>query len=413
MNHLFKKQGVDDNGEGTFEQAVDPKSPANDGGRPKVFVEDLPANLRRLFKEKESFRYSAIAVAVLVVWMASGLVTQSPTTAVTPMSDSAENIAAVAVQEFMANGVTRFISSPAEVKPERAILLRAQTAGRVQSLPVTMGSRVNAGTTIVGIELGDRAARLEGARAELVQRERDNEATEELSAEGFATKARVREVFAALQAARARVKEVEEDVSNTAIKASFGGILDSLDVEVGEYVAVGDEVAKVVDNNPLIVEAQVAQQNVKLLEIGSSAGVSFVTGQERVGTIRFISVQADPNTRTFRVEVEVENSDESIPSGTSAKVNIPLGDVPAHFISPAIFSLDTDGTLGVKSVDENDIVQFHAVDIVRAESDGVWITGLPEQVRIITKGQGFVTAGEAVRPTVLTEIDAPASLEDS
>ncbi len=409
MNHLFKKQNVEDNREGAIEQIAKP-SPFSNEGSLKASFDDLHTNVRRLFKEKESFRYAAIAVAILLIWMASGLVTQSPSTAIPSTSGSTENIAAVAVREFKANGVTRFISSPAEVKPERAILLRAQTEGRVQELPVAMGSRVNVGTTIVRIELGDRAARLEGARAELVQRERDNEATEELSAEGFATKARVREVFAALQAARARVKEIEEEVSNTSIKASFGGILDSLDVEVGEYVAVGDEVAKVVDNNPLIVEAQVAQQNVKLLEIGSSAGVSFVTGQERVGTIRFISVQADPGTRTFRVEIEVENGDESIPSGTSAKVNIPVGDVPAHFISPAIFSLDTDGTLGVKSVDENDVVQFHAVEIVRAESDGVWVTGLPEQVRVITKGQGFVTAGETVNPTDLTELEAPVSL---
>jgi arylsulfatase A-like enzyme len=38
----------------------------------------------------------------------------------------------------------------------------------------------------------------------------------------------------------------------------------------------------------------------------------------------------------------------------------------------------------------------HAVDIVRSASDGIWVTGLPEEVRLITVGQGFVNAGQRV-----------------
>ena len=43
-------------------------------------------------------------------------------------------------------------------------------------------------------------------------------------------------------------------------------------------------------------------------------------------------------------------------------------------------------------------VVFNAIEIVRAEIDGIWVTGLPETARIITVGQGFVNAGEIVAP---------------
>ena len=42
------------------------------------------------------------------------------------------------------------------------------------------------------------------------------------------------------------------------------------------------------------------------------------------------------------------------------------------------------------------MVVFHSVDIVRTGVDGVWVTGLPERVRVITVGQGFVREGDRV-----------------
>ena len=404
MNHIVREKETHKEGDRPYEGLISPSEETHSAGKKDTFLSLLRDSISRLGQKQKSLRYAGGVIVLLAIWMISGLFTPSANVVV-PVSEQALANAAtsVAVREFQAKSVTRFISSPAEVNPERVLPLRVETAGRVEALPVPMGARVGAGATIVRLELGDRTARLEEARAELAQRERDNEATEKLADSGFATKARVREMFAALQAARARVKEIEEEVSNTSIKAPFGGVLDALDVEVGEYLAVGTEVARVVDNNPLIVEAQVAQQNVKLLAPGLSANVSFVTGQERAGTIRYVSVQADKATHTFRVEIEVDNADGAIPSGTSAKVQVPVGDVAAHFVSPAIFSLDADGTLGVKSVDDQDIVRFHNVEIVRAESEGVWVTGLPDRVRLITKGQGFVAAGDLVRPTLVTD----------
>ena len=43
---------------------------------------------------------------------------------------------------------------------------------------------------------------------------------------------------------------------------------------------------------------------------------------------------------------------------------------------------------------------FSLVSIVRAQTDGIWITGLPDTADIITVGQGFVQAGDRVNPQV-------------
>jgi len=104
----------------------------------------------------------------------------------------------------------------------------------------------------------------------------------------------------------------------------------------------------------------------------------------------------------------VPNPDGALRAGLSAEVRIPVGEVSAHFVSPALLALDDDGRLGVKTVAGDDRAAFHAVDLVRAETDGVWVTGLPQRVRLITVGQGFARAGERVRPVTAADSDLPA-----
>ncbi|GAH71448.1 unnamed protein product, partial [marine sediment metagenome] len=163
------------------------------------------------------------------------------------------------------------------------------------------------------------------------------------------------------------------------------------------YVDVNGEVATIVDNDPLVVSLRITQQNISGLKAGQPASLTFATGQQRDGKIRYVSPRADEDTRTFRVEVELPNSDGEIPSGISAEAKIPTGSVMAHFVSPAALSLNDQGKLGVKTVNEDNEVAFYTATIVLSDVSGAWITGLPTHARIITLGHGFVQIGEEVQ----------------
>ena len=70
----------------------------------------------------------------------------------------------------------------------------------------------------------------------------------------------------------------------------------------------------------------------------------------------------------------------------------------AHRVSPAVLALDDNGNLGVKTLAEDNTVAFREIKIVKTESNGAWVTGLPNEVTLITLGQGFVNPGEEVEP---------------
>ena len=85
----------------------------------------------------------------------------------------------------------------------------------------------------------------------------------------------------------------------------------------------------------------------------------------------------------------IDNAKSQLLAGLSSELTIELAKMSAIKISPALLALDEQGNIGVKSVKET-IVQFTPIEIIKSDSDGIWLTGLGEQVDIIVLGQGFV-----------------------
>jgi multidrug efflux system membrane fusion protein len=92
----------------------------------------------------------------------------------------------------------------------------------------------------------------------------------------------------------------------------------------------------------------------------------------------------------------VPNQQGLIRDGITAEIHVTANTIEAHRISPAILSLDDRGVIGVRIVDESRRVRFVPVQIVGDGTDGVWVTGLPRTITIITVGQEYVTNGQQV-----------------
>jgi multidrug efflux system membrane fusion protein len=94
--------------------------------------------------------------------------------------------------------------------------------------------------------------------------------------------------------------------------------------------------------------------------------------------------------------LEIPNKNGAIRDGVTAEMHITGAQVEAHRISPAILALDEKGALGVRIVDEKKHVKFVLVKIVADTPQGIWVSGLPKKVMIITVGQDYVTNGQVV-----------------
>ncbi len=202
---------------------------------------------------------------------------------------------------------------------------------------------------------------------------------------------------------------IELEIDNTRVAAPFDGILDRLPVEIGAYLQGGDEVARLLEQDPIVFVGYVSQQERHRLVLGDRGIAYLGTGLVAEGEVTYIAVEPDPITRTYKVELQIPNPDGSLVSGITAELRIPVRFVSAIQLSPALLSLDNGDELGIKVVNQQDRVEFLPVQVIRSTADGLWIAGLPENIRIITVGQGFVRVGDKVIAVDESEISNRAT----
>lgn len=360
---------------------------------------------------KRSAYLSIGLLAAVTVWMASGSLVgavrtapdasaSSESSASSPTSASAPEPMRVRVTDLTAKTVTRAVSLQGQLEPLRQVEVRAQTGGQVLRLPVDKGARVAKGEVLAELAVDDREAQLSRAQAQVESRRLDLSASEKLGKKGMQAQTQVKAAQAELAAAEAELERLRIDLANTRIRAPFDGVVETRAVELGSLLERGDPVVELVDASVLKAVGHVPQQSAAALALGQQVEVHLLDGRQARGRINYLSRVADPQTRSFRVEAEVDNPDGGLLSGVSAELRIAVGQEPAHFLSPAVLTLNDDGQVGVKAVVTGDQVAFYPIALVRSEAGGVWVSGLPEQVRVITRGQGFVAEGEPVTPVL-------------
>jgi multidrug efflux system membrane fusion protein len=349
----------------------------------------------------------ALALALLAVgWIASGQIgigANGAEQAATPTpQEAAAPLATVRVAELVALPRMETVSITGRTQASRNVELRAETEGQIVELMVQRGDAVSKDAVIAKLRQDDRGAKLSEAKAVLKQRQIEYDAAQKLHEKGFRSTTDQAGSAARLDAARAVVEQMQIDIDRTTLQAPFDGIIREGHVELGDFVRIGDVAATIVDLDPVLAVGSVSERQIGGLEKGGIANVTLVDGSTYTGSIRFIAPVADPQTRTYRVELEIANADYRIRDGITAVIQFPLGEERAHLVSPSILTLNDDGVVGVRTLDENDIVRFKPVEILADETKGIWVGGLPERVRLIVVGQEFVIEGERVKAVMST-----------
>ncbi|MCG8015200.1 MAG: efflux RND transporter periplasmic adaptor subunit [Candidatus Thiodiazotropha sp. 'RUGA'] len=346
---------------------------------------------------KNSTYLSIGLLMLVVVWMLSGAMAKVNDPVATEEITS-KPVMQVQVLDIKAEMIDREIVVQGELIPNRSIEVRAQTASKVAELPFAKGQKVVAENVIVELDGEDRHAQLKQAEAAVDRFELEVAGARKLEQRGLQSENQLKSALASLAAAEADLKRARLELDYIQIKAPFSGILEQRYVELGSHLEKGDKVALILDESVLKAVGLVSQQAAGKLAMGQLIKVRLLDGQEAEGHITYISQLGDSETHSFRVEAEIDNQDGRINAGVSAELRIVIGKEQAHFISPAVLALNDSGTVGIKSVDQAGLTAFHPIEFVRTEANGIWVSGLPESVRVISQGQGFVNAGETVIP---------------
>jgi len=364
---------------------------------------------------RRSYLWAALFMGVIAIWLLSGDIIiggqqssggNEGSTSVSASSDQADKskkkLFKVSTRMIRATPRDATLVLRGRTEADAKVSVMTETSGVIRNIPAKKGSYIEKGTVLCELEPAARAATVLQHKAALLKAEADSLASSRLVKRGYAGKLKVTTDQAQLDAARAAYDLAKLDLERTKIKAPFSGVIEEQPAKVGAYLIAGFgsnmACAIMVDIDPLVVIVAVSERNISKLKPGMKATIRLVTGENVTGAVRYIATSADPKTRTFRVEIAVPNKKWKLRDGVTADIIIPLEAKPAHYFSPAVLCLSDNGQVGVRLVDDQNIVKFKPVTILANEKGGVWVSGLPDATRLITVGQEYVIDGQEVVP---------------
>jgi len=280
----------------------------------------------------------------------------------------------------------------------RTVILKAQVDGRISTKQFDKGNFYKAGTQLLLIDPEDKVAKVKEMEALLNQRKKEYEVAESLFKKGFRSEVKLSQSLTNFENALALYEKSQVALNNTKVSMPFDSTIEDSYVELGDYLKKGDSIAKVVDLDPIFVSSSANEKEISNIQINQSARVK-IGDILFDGIVNYISKTSDPNTRSFKIQVEVQNKNYAILSGLTSEIQILGPATTAYFIPSSLVTLNNAGKIGVKII-LDDKVKFVPIQILSDTGDGYWINSkelnAKDSVDMIIQGQDFTVDGEQV-----------------
>jgi multidrug efflux system membrane fusion protein len=352
----------------------------------------------------------------------------------------------VEVKEFIFSQIDQSIELQGQTTHNKKIDVKSETTGNIINIAFKRGDKVSKGEELIKISIENRKELLNSAKKDLDRLNKELELNEknkinrlsqnkeliklyeiefasakQLIDKGLSSKSKLSlasfnlanarsdqedilitfesqqsSIGAQIANVRSQLKNIELDIDKTVINSPFSGIISDKMIEESEYITPGNIMFTIIDLNPIKIQGYLSEFDVNKVSLGTKAIIENTNGLKKTGTISFISPSAETSTRTFEITIEADNADLSFKSGITTKITIAGSELKAHKIPPSILTLQDDGTVGVKAVNDENIVIFYPTTSVKDTIDGIWVSGLPDKVNLIVTGQEYVAVGESV-----------------
>ena len=336
-------------------------------------------------------------IAAAGLWIFSGYLIphESESAAAARPSEVEAKVFRVGVIDSKIAPHSRKLVLSGRTEADRKVMVTSRASGVITELKVRRGSVVKAGDVIAVLSDEAREAQVEQARALATQRKTEIEAKRKLIESGALPKLDLVNLESQQKAADAALSAAEAERERGVVRAPFAGVVSDVPVEVGQatFSMTGREIAQIVALDPMLAVVEAPERKLAGIKVGDAADIRLVTGETVTGRIRYAAKSASPTTRTYRIEVQVENATGIIPDGITAEVVIKMAAVPATRVPRSALIFSASGDLGVRVVDAHDNVTFVPVTIMEDGQSFMWVGGVADGARVIVQGQDFVREG--------------------
>jgi RND family efflux transporter MFP subunit len=284
----------------------------------------------------------------------------------------------------------------------------------VVELPVREGNQVKKGQAVIKLDKGGAASQYDQAKAVYIEAKDNYTKMENLYKDGAVSEQAFNSSRRAYGVAEANFESARQQVELT---SPISGILTDLSVNIGERVQPGLPLATVAQTNIMRLVVYIESQNIAYIKKGQKAEIFVeLSGKNNSGlsgVIKEVSRSADPETRLFRVEIQIENPVGALKPGTFARAVITTANLKAVLTVPreAVFSID--GIYKVFTV-ENEKAVERSIGIGETTKDYIVVnSGLEENDEVVVLGRNLIEDGSRVSIKNGNKEISPEQIPDS
>lgn len=293
------------------------------------------------------------------------------------------------------------------VKAKQGAMLSFEAAGRVESVNFKPGDQVKVGQELIILDSKVEQAQLEAAQAELKLAEITAKRQQKLREQNANSQADLDTAIANLSLAKAEVLRIESVMQRRMIRAPFSGIAGVKQVNVGEYVNIGQRGVDVNSKEEFYVDFYLPHQEVQNFTIGDTVELKIKNHSvdSLKASLSGINSQVDPVNRNILLQASIKNEKDLLKPGmfidlqlqSSVKQN-------ALFVPITAVLFTTYGNTVYEVVKEKAeppyAIQPHTVKVGRTKGDFI------EVLSGLQKGQELVGSGlNKIFPGVQVFID--------
>lgn len=288
--------------------------------------------------------------------------------------------------------ITREFSGGLQGVEQADLYIRLSEA--VTALPFKIGDRVQAGQVLVTLDKGGASSQYIQAKAIMENAEKSFKKMKYLYDEKAVSETAYDEAKAGFQVAQANYDAAKELVE---IVSPISGTLVGLEVKVGDIPHVGTLAARVARTNVLRMTFGVPAELVGRFSKGMTGSLRAAGDDSSYTcTVTRVSDAADPQTRTFSIEVQAENPNQQLQAGTYAKVTFVVDRRGNVLTVPQGALQSSEGVMSLYVV-RADTARVRTVVVgINNGRDAEIASGLSNGEEVVVVGQGFLSDGYPV-----------------
>ena len=321
-----------------------------------------------------------------------------------------------------------------KLEPARKASLHFQVSGQINERFVEAGQKVTAKTQMLSVNSGDFVDAVEESKAlleikrstikrdlrllELIKQERELQEEEvkrlkQLDQNSLTSKSNYDQALQSLyqqqaeetrlnhsvklsrselKVEQARLNKARRNLERTKLVSPFDGVINSVHVEVGDYVSPGQTALEIIQLDELDLNLEISGTTASKLQLGQKIGIQ-TEKDNREGEV--IALALDPNSETNTHTLKVRLASNGLFSGQLAIANLPGQLYENAYVIPISSILYEDNQSYIFEVVGNNVIKKE-IRLIERYNNLQIIEGLESGVKIVSKDVSSLTDGQVI-----------------